>query len=97
MDCVKNPFLFGVITAIAVYAFFYWKYKKEADLDPSLPRKKVSYLYPLGAGCLAAAFAHLQFPQRTYRMTKIVHPASIRKVQPDFHPIPEIFLDFGTF
>ena len=100
MDCIKNPFVFGVLAAITVYGIFYWKYKKDAEKDPSQPKKKVSYLYPLGAAILAGLFAHFQFPQRTYRLVSVSEPVPMLSGVPissQLLPLPEIFLDFGTF
>ena len=94
MDCLKNPFVFSVLTAVIIYGVFYWKYKKEEEQDPSQPRKKVPYLYPLGGALLAGLFAHFQFPQKSYKVVQVTNPMpSANRLL----PLPEIFLDFGTF
>lgn len=59
------PIAIGVLAFIAVYVFYYLKYKKEASENPeyddnqNLVVKNVDYKYPVIAGITAAALGYM--------------------------------------
>ena len=83
LNILKSPLLLGLIAAVGIYTYLYWKMEKEYRNNPTIKRKSVNILTPGIVGIVvwfvASSYMCKDLPQiknmPIYHSKNVVHGA----------------------